>query len=99
MKEYEGGESGYRQKEKYGITGATTIKDWVKKYGREGYGSEVVMIQGVEDQQEYKGMKERIRQLEKALAEEVLERRMLETVVAVASEKLELDLKKSFGQK
>lgn len=99
VREYEAGESEKRLREKYGIGGTNTIKRWVKKYGREGYRSEVVMIQRVEDQEEVKGMMRRIGELEKALAQSVLDKRMLETIIEVASKELKLDLKKNFGRK
>ena len=46
-----------------------------------------------------KAMKERIAELESALAEAVLENRMLKTTLEVASEALEMDIKKNFGKK
>jgi len=44
-------------------------------------------------------MKERIQELEKALAQAVLDKQMLESTLAVASQALEMDLKKNFGKK
>jgi len=44
-------------------------------------------------------MKERISGLESALAESILENRMLKTTLEVASQALEVDLKKNFGKK
>ena len=44
-------------------------------------------------------MKERIVELEAALAEAVLENRMLKTTLEVASKTLEMDIKKNFGKK
>lgn len=98
VKEYEAGASIYSLLQKYGIGGAKTIKRWVEQYGREGYRSELVVIQSPEDQIEVKAMKAHIRELEKALAESVLENRMLTTTLEIASRTLGLDLKKSFGK-
>lgn len=97
IKEYEEGASTAYLNQKYGIGGGNTIKDWVKKYGKQGYRSEVVVIQTVEDQQEMKDLRQRIKELEGALAQSVLDKRMLETIVEVASRELRLDLKKNFG--
>jgi hypothetical protein len=47
---------------------------------------------------EFKAMKERISELEKALAESVLSGRMLDATLAVASQALSMDLKKTFGK-
>ena len=99
VREYEAGASTYRLRAKYGIGGDHTIKRWVKQYGRAGYRSELVVIQSVEDQLSVKAMKERIAELEAALAETVLEKRMLQATLEVASEALQLDLKKNFGKK
>lgn len=97
IKEYEEGASITKLNEKYGIGGGNTIKGWVKKYGRQGYRNEVVVIQTVEDQEEVKEMRKRIKELEAALAQSVLDKRMLETIVEVSSRELGIDLKKNFG--
>jgi hypothetical protein len=59
----------------------------------------IVVIQTVEDQIEVKAMKQRMTELESALAATVLENRMLQTTLEVASQALEMDLKKNFGRK
>jgi transposase-like protein len=99
VREYETGASESSLRQKYGIKGATTIKGWVSKYGRSGYRSETVYIQTVEDQVEVRAMKSRINELESVLAEMVLENRLLKTTLEVASEALDIDLKKSFGRR
>lgn len=98
VREYEAGASGNSLQRKYGITGTNTVRQWVKKYSHAGLRHEVVHIQTVEDQIEYGAMQERIAALEAALAEQVLENRMLKTTLAVASEALGMDLKKNFGK-
>jgi transposase-like protein len=99
VREYEAGASVYSLQQKYGIKAHRTVQRWVGQYGRSGYRSEVVVIQTVEDQLEVKAMKERMAELESALAETVLENRMLKTTLEVASQALEMDLKKNFGRK
>ena len=99
VREYEGGASVYSLQQKYGIGAHRTVERWVKQYGRIGYRTEMVVIQTVEDQLAVKGMKERMAELEGALAEAVLENRMLKTTLEVASQALELDIKKNFGRK
>ena len=98
VREYENGASVNSLQEKYGIGGTKTIKRWIKKYSRSGYRAELVIIQGVEDQIEFKEMKQRIVELEAALAESVLENRMLKATVEAADEALGMDLKKNFGK-
>lgn len=99
VREYEAGASVYSLRQKYGIGCHRTVERWVKQYGRAGYRSELVVIQTVADQLEVKAMKQRMAELESALAESVLENRMLTVTIEVASESLGLDLKKNFGKK
>ena len=98
VREYETGTSINKLQQKYGIGGSTTIQRWIKKYSRAGLRSEMMVIQSPEDQLEFKAMKSRIADLEAALAESVLESRMLKATLEVASEALDIDLKKSFGK-
>jgi transposase-like protein len=98
VREYEGGTSIYHLMQKYGIGAHETVKRWVERYSRAGYRNEVVVIQTVEDQLEVKAMKQRITELEKALADNVLENQMLRATVEVASQALGMDLKKNFGK-
>lgn len=98
VREYEKGASIYKLQQKYGIGGSITIQRWVKKFGYAGLRSEVMAIQSPEDQLEFKAMKSRIVDLESALAESVLENRMLKATLEVASDALGIDLKKNFGK-
>ena len=98
VREYESGSSSYYLVRKYGIGDHKTVKRWVEQYGRSGYRTEVAVIQTVEDQQEVKAMRMRMAELEKALAASVLENRMLQATVEVASRELGIDLKKNFGK-
>lgn len=99
VREYENGASIYSLRQKYGIGAHKTVEQWVKKYGRSGYRSELVHIQTVEDQLEFKAMKSRITELESALAQSVLDNKMLTTTIEVASASLGIDLKKNFERK
>jgi transposase-like protein len=99
VREYEAGASIYSLRNKYGIGAHKTVERWVKQYGRCGYRSELVVIQTVKDQMEVKAMKQHIAELEAALAASVLENRMLKTTIEVASDAMEVDLKKNFGKK
>lgn len=98
VREYESGASIYKLQQKYGIGGSITIQRWIKKYSHAGLRSEMMVIQSPEDQLEFKAMKSRIVELESALAESVLDSRMLKATLEVASEALGMDLKKSFGK-
>lgn len=54
----------------YGIRGnCTTIKGWLRKYGRSDLMSRQVTITTMAEQDETKALKKRVRELEKALAD------------------------------
>lgn len=99
VREYEKGTSIYQLRQKYGIGGYKTIKNWIKKYSKQGVRSELVVIQSAEDQMEVKAMKSRIQELESALAESVLETRMLNATLEVASQHFAVDIKKNYGKR
>lgn len=99
VREYEAGRSAWELQQKYGIGGSETVKRWVKQYGAAGFRSEVVRIQSVEEQYEVQALRARVQELETALAETVLENRLLRTTLAVASESLQVDLKKKYGKR
>jgi transposase-like protein len=99
VREYEAGNSIYSLLNKYGIGADKTVRNWVKKYGRSALRSELVVIQSVEDQEEFKLMKRRVSELETALAEAVLENRMLNATLETASRAFETDIKKNFAKR
>ena len=53
---------------KYGIKGAETVQTWVRKYGN-GSRGKVIRVQKPEEIDQLKKLKERVRLLEKALAD------------------------------
>ena len=54
---------------KYDIGGGSTIRNWIKKYGKNHLLGKVVRVETPEDKDEKKQLKKRIEQLEKALAD------------------------------
>jgi transposase-like protein len=95
VREYEGGTSMHELREKYGIGGGNTVRGWVEKYGRVGVRHKLLVIQSPEEQEQVKQLKVRTSQLEKLVAQLMLDKVMLETTLQVAEERLGLDLKKS----
>lgn len=53
---------------KYGITGNATVQNWVRKYGN-GLRGRMIRVQRPEEIDQLKRLKERVRQLESALAD------------------------------
>ena len=99
VREYEAGASASRLREKYGIKGRSTINTWVKKYGREGSRYELMIIQKPEEREEVKALKERIKQLESAFAQAMLDKLMLESLVEVIEEEEGIDVKKNIERR
>lgn len=97
VQEYESGSSIYRLRKKYGIGGHKTVERWIEQYSREGIRHELMRIQTVEDQVEVQTMHSRISELESALAEQVLENRMLRATLAAAEQEYGVDTKKNSG--
>jgi transposase-like protein len=98
VREYEKGASIYRLMQKYGVRGHKTIQNWIKQYGQAGLRNELVVIQTVEDQLELKALKAQVGELESALAAAVVENRLLQATVEVASQAYGVDIKKNFGK-
>ena len=101
--EYEAGASLGSLRERYGIGGATTVQKWVKRYARAGFRHEVIVIQRAEERQQVKKREQeqaaRIRELEAAVAQLTLDKLMLESILEVASEEAQEDLKKKHGRR
>ncbi len=92
--EYEAGASMYQLNKRYSITGGTTVKRWVKQYGREGLRVKLMMIQKPEEQERVKQLEGRIVELEKLVAQLSLDKFMLESTLVVAEEQLGHKVKK-----
>ena len=97
VREYEGGGSIHGLSEKYGIHGGNTIRGWLKKYAREGIRHKLLLIQSPEEQEQVKQLKSRTSQLEKLVAQLMLDKVMLETTLQVAEAQLGVDFKKIIG--
>lgn len=95
VREYEAGVSAYRLGAKYGIKGKSTISSWVKKYGREGSRHELMVIQKPEEREEVQALKARIKQLESALAQTMLDKLMLESLLETIEAEEGIEVKKN----
>lgn len=98
VREYEAGASESSLKQKYGIGGSTTISKWLKKYGRYGTRHELMVIQKPEEQNQVKQLQQRIQELETALAQTVVDKLMLESLVTEIEAESGVDLKKNIGR-
>ena len=92
--EYEAGRSINELNSRYGIAGSTTIKNWIKQYGREGLRHKMMVIQQPEEQERIKELEEKIRQLESVVAQLTLDKFIAECALEVAEEELGYEVKK-----
>ena len=93
--EYEAGHSMTALQKKYGITGSVTIRNWVKKYAREGFRHELIRIQTAGEAERVAELEARIAELEQALGQLNLEKLQLESIVEELTDQDAETLKKN----
>jgi transposase len=92
--EYEAGASLSALKQRYGITGATTIRGWVEQYGREGIRHKMVVIQQPEEQYRVRQLEAELQQMKALVAQLSLDKFLLQSTLTVAEEELGYEVKK-----
>lgn len=90
--EYEQGSSISELNRKYGITGGMTIKNWIKKYSKEGFRHKYIRVQTIEEIEQVKKLEKRIKELEQALGKTTLEKLKLESIIEELEEAYDLDI-------
>jgi transposase-like protein len=75
----------------YGIRGPGTVSYWLRRYGRRDLMARRVTITTMKEQDEKKALKERVRQLEKALADSHMKGLLDNAYLEIACERLGLD--------
>lgn len=98
VSEYEAGSSIPALNRKYGITGGPTIRNWIKKYAKEGFRHELVRIQTTEEANRVKELEQQVQQLEQALGKVVLEKLKLESILEELEETYGVEVKKNEPQ-
>lgn len=73
-------------REAYGIRGTTTVSRWVREYGKSHLLRRVVHVQTPDERSELRKLKDRVRQLEKALVDAHLDLRLEHAYLEVACE-------------
>jgi len=76
----------------YGIRGATTVSQWIRKYGSEGTLPKKVKIETLKERDELKEARKRIRQLEAALADAHIDCSLGDSYLKIACERLGIDV-------
>lgn len=82
----------YESRIKYGIGGAETIQKWIKKMGKNHLLCRKVKIQNLEEMDQEKLMKQRVAELEKALAQTQMAYLKSESHLQIACHQLGIDL-------
>lgn len=70
--------------EAYGVRGTATVQNWVQRYGREHLLRKVVRVETTEERNELKRLKERVQELERALADAHLDAKLGEAYMRLA---------------
>lgn len=83
--------SPYEASEAYGIRGRETVSRWVRQYGREEVLKKVVRVEKPGELREVKRLKERVRQLESALADAHIDGALAEAYFEVLCESTGVD--------
>ena len=75
----------------YGIRGASTVSQWIRKYGTEGTLPKKVKIETLKERDELKEARKRIRQFEAALADAHIDCSLGDSYLKIACERLGID--------
>jgi putative transposase len=70
--------------EAYGIRGNGTVHRWARQYGREALIGRVIRVETTEERNEMRRLKERVRELERALGDATLDLRLEREYVKIA---------------
>ncbi len=81
----------------YGISGGDTIQKWMKKFGKFAILPVTLRIQVPGEIDRIKELEKKVQTLESALAQAYVENVCLNTLIEVAGEHYQVDLKKNFG--
>ena len=84
----------------YGIRGGSTVGRWLRRYGSRDILPKKVRIQTLKERDQLKQARERIRQLETALADATIDRDLEASYLKIACERMDIDLpefKKNFA--
>jgi transposase-like protein len=86
VRELEEGRHGscFAARQAYGIHGGSTVQRWAMEYGREHLTRRVIRVETSDERNELRRTRERVRDLEKALADAHLDLRLEEAYLKVA---------------
>ena len=82
----------YKAQQAYGIRGGDTLAKWVRKYGRDDLLPKRIRIETMEETDQLKEARKRIRELEAALADAHIDHCLEHAFLEVACERMGTDL-------
>lgn len=77
-----------KAQEHFGITGSATIRNWLRKYGRNHLCAKVVRVEKPDEKKQVVELKKQIRQLKEALGQTQAEKVIGEEFLKIACEEL-----------
>ena len=99
VRELEQGEMPYEEiRRKYGIGGSSTVQKWARKYGKGNLGK-IIRVENPKEINEREQMKQRIKALEKALADAHIDLAIERACVRVACERAGIEDVAEFKKK
>jgi transposase-like protein len=76
----------------YGIKGATTVSKWIREYGSADLLPKKITIHTLDEQDENKELKKRVKELERALADSYMSGLLKESYLEIACERMGTDV-------
>jgi transposase-like protein len=98
VSEYEAGSNIGDLQKKYGITGGSSIRRWIKKYAKEGFRHELIRIQTAQEARRVKELEKQVQELEQMLGKVTLEKLKLESILEELEEAYGVEVKKNAVQ-
>ena len=83
----------------YGIGGPSTIGKWIRRYGRTELLSRTIRVETPKERSELKRLRERVAELEKALADAHIEGRVAEAYLQIACQRAGIEDVAAFKKK
>ena len=84
--------SPYKAQQAYGIRGHATVTKWIRKYGREDLLSKRIRIETMEEIDQLKAARKRVKELEAALADAHIDQCLEHAFLEIACERMEVEM-------
>ena len=84
--------SPYKAQQAYGIRGNATVTKWIRKYGREDLLPKRIRIETMEEIDQLKEARKRVKELEAALADAHIDQCLEHAFLEIACERMEVEM-------